>query len=82
MLGDPLLVVGEIATAFDKLGVRYVVGGSVASSVYGVPRATQDVDLVAELIGKHVDPLVELLNEKFYIDADMIRDALARRATR
>ena len=81
MLGDPLLVVGAIARVLDQLGVRYVVGGSVASSVYGIPRATQDVDLVAELFGKHVDPLVALLSPDFYIDADMIRDALARHAS-
>ncbi len=81
MLGDPLLVVGRIARVLDRLGVRYVVGGSVASSVYGVPRATQDVDLVAELLGKHVVPFVDDLSTEFYVDADMIRDALARRAS-
>ena len=80
VLGDPLLVVGQIAKVLDQMGVRYVVGGSVASSVYGVPRATQDVDLVAELFGKHVDTFVAQLIGNFYIDADMIRDALARRA--
>ncbi len=81
MLGDPLLVVGKLGSALDQLGVRYVVvGGSVASSVYGIPRATQDVDLVAELFGKHVVPLVSSLAAEFYVDADMIREALARRA--
>ena len=59
VLGDPLFVVSRISAALDQLGVRYVVGGSVASSVYGIPRATQDVDVVAELYGKHVDALVE-----------------------
>ncbi len=81
MLGDPLLVVGKIASVLDALGVRYVVGGSVASSVYGIPRATQDVDLVAELFGKHVEPFVQALSPEFYVDADMIRDALARGAS-
>ena len=81
MLGDPLLVVGRIAKALDQLGVRYVVGGSVASSVYGIPRATQDVDLVAELYGKHVEPIVAMLSPDFYVDAEMIREALTRRAS-
>ncbi len=81
MLGDPLLVVAKIGKVLDELGIRYVVGGSVASSVYGVPRATQDVDLVAELFGKHVDPLVAMLANDFYIDAEMIRDAITRRAS-
>lgn len=81
VLGDPLLVVGLLVRAFDELGIRYVVGGSVASSVYGVPRSTQDVDVVAELFGKHVDPFVAALRDDFYVDADMIRDALARQAS-
>jgi hypothetical protein len=81
LLGDPLLVVGRIASVLDRLGVRYIVVGSVASSVYGIPRATQDVDLVAELLGKHVTPFAEALSPEFYVDAEMIRDALAHRAS-
>lgn len=81
MLGDPLLVVGQIGNVLDQMGIRYVVGGSVASSVYGVPRATQDVDLVAEMFGKHVDPFVEALAANFYVDADMICEAITRRAS-
>lgn len=81
VLGDPLLVVGLLVEAFDSLGIRYLVGGSVASSVYGVPRSTQDADFVAELFGKHVEPLVQALAAEFYIDPDMIRDAIARQAS-
>jgi hypothetical protein len=33
----------------DLLGVRYCIGGSVASSVHGAARSTLDVDLVAEM---------------------------------
>jgi hypothetical protein len=50
MLAESLLVVAEVAKvakALDALGVRYVVGGCLASSLYGVPRSTQDVDVVA-----------------------------------
>jgi hypothetical protein len=32
---------------FDGLGIEYMVGGSLASSMAGVWRATQDIDLVA-----------------------------------
>ena len=81
MIGDPLIVVGRIAEVLEHLGVRYVVGGSVASSVYGVPRATQDVDLVAELFGRHVSTFVRMLASEFYVDEEMIRDALARKAS-
>ena len=34
----------------DRLGVAWYVGGSVASTVHGRFRATNDVDVVAELL--------------------------------
>ena len=41
MLPEPLLVVATLVRVFDDLKIRYVVGGSLASSLYGIPRATQ-----------------------------------------
>lgn len=81
MLSEPLLVVARLARAFDDLGIRYLVGGSLASSIYGTPRATQDVDLVAEIAPPHVEPLASDLSDEFYVDSNMIRDAIRRRAS-
>ncbi|MBK8691929.1 MAG: hypothetical protein IPN17_06395 [Deltaproteobacteria bacterium] len=81
MLSEPVLVVAELARVFDTLEIRYVVGGSVASSLYGIPRATQDVDLVAEVWTSHVDALMAALIGDFYIDAEMIRDAIKHRSS-
>jgi hypothetical protein len=81
MLSEPILVVVRLVQAFDALGVAYVVGGSLASSVYGIPRATQDVDLVADLKSTDAEELERLLSGDFYVDGDMIRDAIARRAS-
>lgn len=81
MLSEPILVVAKIASVFDALGIRYVVGGSLASSVYGIPRATQDADLVADIRPAHVDAITSALTDEFYVDADMIRDALQHRAS-
>jgi hypothetical protein len=81
MLSEPVLVVAKLARVFDALGIRYVVGGSLASSIYGIPRATQDVDLVADVRLSHVEALTSTLQGEFYVDADMIRDAIKRRAS-
>lgn len=81
MLSEPILVVATIARIFDDLGIRYLVGGSVASSVYGIPRATQDVDLVADIRLSDVDALTSAMAGEFYVDVDMIRDAVQRRAS-
>lgn len=81
MLSEPILVVAKLARVFDALGIRYVVGGSLASSIYGIPRATQDVDLVADIRPSHVHAIVAVLAGEFYVDADMIREAIDRRAS-
>ncbi len=81
MLSEPLLVVARIAAVFDELAVPYVVGGSLASSVYGIPRATQDVDLVADLKLEHVESFTASLISEFYVDADMAADAIKHRAS-
>jgi hypothetical protein len=81
MLSEPILVVARIVQAFDAMGIQYVVGGSLASSIYGVPRATQDVDFVADLKAPDAAKLEQLLSGEFYVDADMIRDAIVKRAS-
>ena len=68
-----------VVDAFDKLGVTYYIGGSFASSMYGEPRSTQDVDFVAELREEHVLPLVQLLQDRFYIDEGTVRGAIETR---
>ena len=67
--------------ALKQLQVPYYIGGSVASSVYGVARSTLDVDIVADLSPDAAGPLAELLRGTFYVDAEMIRDAVRRAAT-
>jgi hypothetical protein len=48
-LADIVAATSPVADAFEFLGVPYYIGGSVASSLHGVARATLDVDLVAML---------------------------------
>jgi hypothetical protein len=71
----------RVTSVFDDLGVAYLVGGSLASSLHGKPRATQDVDLVADLQPRHIPRLVEALRGEFYLDEPAIRDAVDRRST-
>ena len=71
MLSEPLEVVRRIAAALGRLRVRYVVGGSLASSVYGVPRATQDVAIVAEITIEKATEFAALLASEFYVDLNL-----------
>ena len=81
MLAEPLRIALAVGAEFDRLGVGWVVGGSVASSMQGLPRATQDIDLVADLQPEHAAPLARALREDFYADVDAIGDAIRRRGS-
>ena len=55
---------GAVADVLDRLGGRYYVGGSLASSVRGAPRASIDVDVAAELEPGHLAAFVQALAER------------------
>jgi len=70
-----------VAEALDALGVRYFVGGSIASSAHGIARASLDADLVAELELSHVDQFVGRLESAYYIPVDRLRSEVVARAS-
>jgi hypothetical protein len=70
-----------VAEAFDALGVRYYLGGSVASSAHGIARASLDADIVASLGPQHVDPLTARLAATYYIPEGRLRSAVAERSS-
>jgi hypothetical protein len=80
-LSESIAVTLSVADALEDLGVRYAIGGSLSSAVHGVMRATMDADIVADLHLDHVEPLVRILEQGFYADVGMMRDAVRRRSS-
>ncbi len=78
---DPVALALILARILEQLGVRYCVGGSVASSVYGEVRTTLDVDLVADLGPEHVDALVAAVESDFHVVDEAIRRAVSDRSS-
>jgi hypothetical protein len=76
MLAEPLAVTLLVIEAFERLNVPYMIGRSLASSLHGTARSTLDNDIVADLRLGQVTPLVDMLRQDFYIDANMIVDAI------
>jgi hypothetical protein len=70
-----------IAQSFAALGVRWAVGGSIASAAHGEPRATNDVDVVAMLSVDQARALVDGLHDAFYADRAAAEEAVRRRSS-
>ncbi|CAN5767666.1 hypothetical protein BH11MYX3_BH11MYX3_06820 [soil metagenome] len=68
-----------VADTLDAARIPYMVVGSFASSFHGEPRTTQDLDVVIDPDPPALEILLSSLPARFYVDADVARDALARR---
>lgn len=69
-----------VIETLDRLGIDYYVGGAVASLAHGIYRTTADVDIIAEMPLGQVRAFVESLKGTYYVDADMIKDAIRHRS--
>jgi len=73
-----------LRSAIDALklaNIEYMVVGSIASSIYGPPRLTYDVDIIISVLPEDVDALLRSFPApRYYFDRDAILDAIARKA--
>lgn len=77
MLSEPLEVLLQVVGVLEDLGIPYAIGGSVASSLLGEPRASMDSDIVTGLEAHHVKTLVRRLDPDFYVELESVRRAVA-----
>jgi hypothetical protein len=70
----------RVSAAFTACGIRWAVGGSLASTAYGEPRATNDIDIIALLTVALIPKFISELGSSFYADADMAKEAVTRRS--
>ena len=75
---DPISAALETARVLERLGIPYLIGGSVASTVHGEPRATADVDLAVHMDPSQVDGLASALAKTFFVDRGSIDAAVTR----
>lgn len=64
-----------VVSILDDVSVPYALGGSMASSVFGEPRATMDVDIAVKVEARQVDPLLAALSDEFYVPEESARAA-------
>ncbi len=70
-----------VVSAFDKIGIRYYIGGSISSSIHGIPRTTMDIDIIADIKQDHIEALYLTLEPDYYIDKTMILEAIRRHSS-
>jgi hypothetical protein len=80
-MSESLDVLREAAAVFRRMGIAHALGGSMASSLYGVPRQTLDADFTAEPFPGREAEFAAHFGEAYYVNIEAIRDAIRRRAS-
>jgi hypothetical protein len=78
---DLVAALSPVVEVFDALRIPYYLGGSVASSVHGIARASLDADVVADIQPSHVDTLVAAVEGAYYVPSDRLRAAVRERTS-
>lgn len=74
---SPLDIVLRVTAMLDELGVDYVLGGSIAASFFGEPRATADVDVAVRLPAEGARRFLARAAAEFYVPRDAARVAIS-----
>ncbi len=72
----PLDLVVQIGAILDDVGLDWVLGGSLASSLVGEPRATLDIDVAVVLERRNVEALVAAVRADYYVSEPMVLEAV------
>lgn len=78
MIQEPIGLAKKIADILEPLQIPYVVGGSVASSLLGENRATQDLDLVINISMSQSQLLIKAMEGDFYISEIAVIEAIEK----
>jgi hypothetical protein len=71
----------RIVAALQTANVDFMIAGSFASSMHGMPRTTNDLDIVIDVTPATLEALLKQFPAAdYYVDADAARDALRRRS--
>lgn len=80
-MDEPFLVLAQVASILEQRGINYVLVGSLASSMHGMYRSTADIDILADVKPDQVRPLLDALQDNFYVDEVAVRQAINRRGS-
>jgi len=74
-----LTILESFISILEQLHIVYAIGGSMASSIYGRVRFTQDADITVEPFQNLAEKLLEMLKLGYYVSKDAMYQALRRK---
>ena len=78
---DPVQIALLVGRILEQLGIRYLLGGSLASVAFGEPRATLDVDLAVDLSETSARAFFGAVRDEFLVDEEWAQEEVAKRGS-
>ena len=72
-------VLGDFTKRLDKIGIEYMLVGSMALVHYAVPRATVDIDIVVNILPENIDGFIAEFENDYYIPIDRAKQAVRQK---
>ena len=73
---NELEVLKIVIKRLESANIPYMISGSIAANFYTTPRMTRDIDIIIDVGKQNGEKLYSLFSEDFYVDLNMIKDAL------
>lgn len=67
-----------VLSKLDGCRIPYMITGSFGSNMFGLPRATQDADIVIHTNWKTLDGFIKSLGDRFYVSVEAAGEALEK----
>ena len=80
-MDEQLEFVKLVVSRLESAGIPYMMTGSMALSIYAVPRMTRDVDFVIECTPDDASRIAKLFGADCYVDESSVRRAAREHST-
>lgn len=75
---DQKSVLKDCTDRFSRLGIQYMLTGSMAMATYAMMRMTNDIDIVLELKASDASRIIAAFEPDYYIPHGLVSDAISR----
>ena len=79
LIEDQEAVLKDFIGRLEKLGIDYMLTGSMAMIIYAMMRMTNDIDIVMELSYSDADKIIKEFEDDYYVPQGRVRDAISRK---
>ncbi len=78
-MAEEIDLLKTIAAKLDSERIAYMMTGSMAMALYAAPRMTRDIDIVVHVTPAHVEKLLGLFRDAFYLEEAAVRKAVSEK---